>query len=30
MGAMIMGGTNLPLITENLNGMFTIAHVHND
>ncbi len=29
-GAMIMGGTSLPLITENLNGMFTIAHVHND
>lgn len=30
MGAMIMGGTNLPLITANLNGMFTVAHVHND
>ena len=30
MGAMIMGGANLPLVTANLNGMFTIAHVHND
>ncbi|SHL76317.1 MbnP family protein [Flavobacterium xinjiangense] len=30
MGAMIMGGTSLPLITANLNGMFTVAHVHND
>jgi hypothetical protein len=30
MGAMIMGGKNLPLITTNLNGMFTVAHVHND
>jgi hypothetical protein len=30
MGAMIMGGKNLPLITENLNGMFKVAHVHND
>jgi hypothetical protein len=30
MGAMIMGGANLPLITANLNGMFTVAHVHND
>lgn len=30
MGAMIMGGANLPLITANLKGMFTVAHVHND
>jgi hypothetical protein len=30
MGAMIMGGTQLPLITTNLNGMFSVAHVHND
>jgi hypothetical protein len=30
MGAMIMGGTQLPLITANLNGMFSVAHVHND
>ncbi len=30
MGAMIMGGTNLPLITANLSGMFTVNHVHND
>jgi hypothetical protein len=30
MGAMIMGGTSLPLITANLNGMFSVAHVHND
>lgn len=30
MGAMIMGGANLPLITANLNGMFHVAHVHND
>jgi hypothetical protein len=30
MGAMIMGGENLPLITENLSGMFTVNHVHND
>lgn len=29
MGAMIMGGTNLPLITSNLGGMFTVNHVHN-
>lgn len=29
-GAAIMGGANLPLITANLNGMFTVAHVHND
>ena len=30
MGAMIMGGASLPLITQNLNGMFVVAHVHND
>jgi hypothetical protein len=30
MGAMIMGGTNLPLITANLSTMFTVNHVHND
>lgn len=30
MGAMIMGGSNLPLITANLNAMFSVAHVHND
>lgn len=30
MEAMIMGGANLPLITANLKGMFTVAHVHND
>ncbi len=30
MGAMIMGGANLPLITANLNGMFSVNHVHND
>ncbi len=30
MGAMIMGGANLPLVTANLNGMFSVAHVHND
>ncbi|PVX45117.1 hypothetical protein C8C85_0890 [Flavobacterium sp. 103] len=30
MGAMIMGGSQLPLITANLNGMFSVAHVHND
>jgi hypothetical protein len=30
MGAMIMGGASLPLITTNLNGMFSVAHVHND
>jgi hypothetical protein len=30
MGAMIMGGANLPLITANLNSMFRIDHVHND
>lgn len=30
MGAMIMGGENLSLITQNLSGMFTVNHVHND
>ena len=30
MGAMIMGGANLPLITENLSAMFKVDHVHND
>ncbi len=30
MGAMIMGGANLPLITSNLSQMFTVNHVHND
>ena len=30
MGAMIMGGANLPLITANLNNMFSVNHVHND
>jgi hypothetical protein len=30
MGAMIMGGTNLPLITTNVSKMFTVNHVHND
>jgi len=30
MGAMIMGGANLPLITANLNSMFSVNHVHND
>lgn len=30
MGAMIMGGANLPLITANLDGMFSVNHVHND
>jgi hypothetical protein len=29
-GANIMGGTNLPLITQNVATMFTIDHVHND
>lgn len=29
-GAMIMGGTNLPLITANVATMFTVDHVHND
>ncbi|NHM04540.1 MbnP family protein [Flavobacterium celericrescens] len=30
MGAMIMGGANLPLITANLSNMFEVHHVHND
>ena len=30
MGAMIMGGENLTLITQNLSDMFSVAHVHND
>ena len=30
MGAMIMSGANLPLITANLSDMFTVDHVHND
>lgn len=30
MGAMIMSGANLPLITANLSGMFGVDHVHND
>lgn len=30
MGAMIMGGEALTLITQNLAQMFTVAHVHND
>ena len=30
MGAMIMGGSNLPLITANLSNMFTVDHVHNN
>ncbi|OIV43830.1 MbnP family protein [Flavobacterium johnsoniae] len=30
MGAMIMGGANLPLITQNFSAMFRIDHVHND
>ena len=30
MGAMIMGGSNLPLITVNLANMFSVEHVHND
>jgi hypothetical protein len=30
MGAMIMGGANLSLITANVSVMFTVAHVHND
>jgi hypothetical protein len=30
MGAMIMGGANLPLITSNLSNMFEAEHVHND
>lgn len=30
MGAMIMSGSNLPLITANLSNMFTVDHVHNN
>ena len=30
MGAMIMGGADLPLITANLSNMFSVEHVHND
>ena len=30
MGAMIMSGSNLPLITANLANMFSVEHVHND
>jgi hypothetical protein len=30
MGAMIMSGSNLPLITNNLSAMFSVDHVHND
>lgn len=30
MGAMIMGGADLPLITSNLSNMFSVEHVHND
>jgi len=30
MGAMIMSGANLTLITENLPAMFRVDHVHND
>lgn len=30
MGAMIMGGELLPLITANLSGAFKVDHVHND
>ncbi|RAR69271.1 MbnP family protein [Flavobacterium aciduliphilum] len=30
MGAMIMGGSDLPLITANLSSMFTVEHVHNN
>ncbi|WP_337967012.1 hypothetical protein [uncultured Flavobacterium sp.] len=30
MGAMIMGGDNLPLITQNVSSMFRVDHVHND
>ncbi|RYZ38394.1 MAG: hypothetical protein EOP49_31015, partial [Sphingobacteriales bacterium] len=29
-GAMIMGGENLPLITANLSDMFSVDHVHNE
>ena len=30
MGAMIMSGANLPLITQNISAMFRVDHVHND
>ncbi len=30
MGAMIMGGADLPLISANLVNMFSVEHVHND
>lgn len=30
MGAMIMGGSDLPLISANLATMFSVEHVHND
>lgn len=30
MGAMIMGGAKLPLITKNISTMFRVDHVHND
>jgi len=30
MGAMIMGGSQLPLITANLPAMFAVEHVHNN
>ena len=30
MGAMIMSGANLPLVTANLSTMFVVDHVHND
>jgi len=30
MGAMIMSGVKLPLITANLPSMFSVEHVHND
>lgn len=30
MGAMIMSGDALPLVTANLSAMFTVDHVHND
>jgi hypothetical protein len=29
-GANIMGGSHLPLITQNVSTMFTVDHVHND
>lgn len=30
MGAMIMGGSELPLISANIANMFSVEHVHND